>query len=160
MHSFKGHSQKGCISYSGIDSETGQLVYITEWNIKYAQLESKCPINCTNESNKCGGHTTEEIIAGIERELSNLSQIKHKNLVAYEAVVCLRRKEGVIVYLVQDFVLGASVNSISNSMGWSYSGVSVIAKGILDALIYLHNKGISHSNIDEYSVFMDNSGMN
>lgn len=155
----KGHSQKGCISFSGIDSETGQLLYITEWNIKYAQLESKCPIYCKNESNKCGAHTTEEIITCIERELSQLSQIKHKNLVSYEAVVCLRRKESVIVYLVQDFVLGTSVNSISNSLGWSYSGVGIIAKGILDGLIYLHNKGISHSNIDGFSVFLDNSGI-
>lgn len=78
---------------------------------------------------------------------------------SYEAVVCLRRKESVIVYLVQDFVLGTSVNSISNSLGWSYSGVGIIAKGILDALIYLHNKGISHSNIDGFSVFLDNSGI-
>lgn len=87
-----------------------------------------------------------------------LSQIRHKNLVSYEAVLCLRRKEGVIIYLVQDFVIGTSVNSISNSLGWSYSGVSIVAKGILDALIYLHNKGISHSNIDDCSVLMDNAG--
>lgn len=88
----------------------------------------------------------------------HLSQIRHKNLVAYEAVLCLRRKEGIIIYLLQDFIHGTSVNSITNSLGWSCSGVSIIAKGIIDALIYLHNKGISHSNIDECSVFVDNSG--
>lgn len=91
--------------------------------------------------------------------MANLTQIKHKNLVSYEAVSCLRRKEAVIVYLLQDFVLGMSVNSISNSLGWSYAGVSIIAKGVLDALTYLHNRGISHSNLDDCSVFMDNSGI-
>uniref|UniRef100_A0A1B0GPF6 Uncharacterized protein n=1 Tax=Phlebotomus papatasi TaxID=29031 RepID=A0A1B0GPF6_PHLPP len=36
-----GHSQKGCVAYSGIDLETGQLLYITEWNIKYSMIEAK-----------------------------------------------------------------------------------------------------------------------
>lgn len=154
-----GHSQNGSIAYSGIDSETGQLLYITEWNIKYGQLESKCTINCKMEPSKCNGHSIEEIINCIDREVAYLSQIRHKNLVTYEAISCLRRKDGLVIYLVQDFVLGTSVNSISTSLGWSYTGVSIIAKGILDALIYLHNKGISHSNIDDCSVFMDNSGL-
>lgn len=155
-----GHSQNGSIAYSGIDFETGRLLYLTEWNIKYAQFESKCTINCKNERSRCNGHTLDEIITSIERDVMYFSQqIQHKNLVNYEAVSCLRRKEGVVIWLVQDFVLGTSVNSISNSMGWSYSGVSIIAKGILDSLIYLHNKGISHSNIDDCSIFMDNSGM-
>lgn len=155
-----GHSQNGSIAYSGIDFETGRLLYLTEWNIKYAQFESKCTINCKNEPSRCNGHTLDEIITSIEREVMYFSQqIQHKNLINYEAVSCLRRKEGVVIWLVQDFVLGTSVNSVSNSMGWSYSGVSIIAKGVLDSLIYLHNKGISHSNIDDCSVFMDNSGM-
>lgn len=121
-------------------------------------MESKCTLNCKNEATKCTGHSIDEIISCIEREVTDLTHIRHKNLVSYEAILCLRRKEGVVIYLVQDFVLGTSVNNISNSLGWLYSGVSIIAKGILDALIYLHNKGISHSNIDDCSVFMDNSG--
>lgn len=156
-----GHSQKGCITYSGIDLETGQLLYITEWNVKYSQLESKCTIkSCKHEPNKCNGHGVDEIISSIEREVAHLSQqIRHKNLIRYEAALCMRRKDGLIIYLLQDFLHGTSVNCISNSLGWSYSGVSIIAKGILEALIFLHNKGISHSNLDDCSVFMDNAGI-
>lgn len=154
-----GHSQDGCISYSGIDSEKGQLLYITEWSFKYSQLESKCTVNCKNDSNKCNGHSVDEIITGIETEIMHLAQIRHKNLVTYEGVVCLKRKEGVIIYLMQEFVHGTSVNCITNSLGWSNSGVSIVAKGIIEALIYLHNNGISHSNIDAGSVFMDNLGV-
>lgn len=33
------HSQKGCVAFSGIDLETGNLVYITEWNLKYSHLQ-------------------------------------------------------------------------------------------------------------------------
>lgn len=154
-----GHSHKGCVAYSGIDSETGQLLYITEWTLKYAQLETKCTMNCQYESDKCSGHSIEEIIQCIEKQVNQLSQLRHRNLVAYECVLCMRKKEGVLVYLAQDFVLGTSVNSISRSLGWSYAGCSIIARGILDSLIFLHNKGVSHSNLDDCSVFMDNSSI-
>lgn len=87
-----------------------------------------------------------------------MSQMRHKNLVALEAVLCQRRKEGVSVYILQDFIHGTSVNAISNSLGWTHAGVSIIAKGVLEALIYLHNCGISHSHLDDSTVFMDNMG--
>lgn len=35
------HSDKGCIAFSGIDLESGQLFYITEWFLKYSTIESK-----------------------------------------------------------------------------------------------------------------------
>lgn len=154
-----GHSQKGCVAYSGIDSETGQLLYITEWTLKYSQLETKCTMNCQNESGKCGGHSIEEIILCIEKQVNQLSQLRHKNLIAYECVLCMRKKEGVLVYLAQDFLLGTSVNSISRSLGWSYAGCSTIARGVLESMIFLHNKGVSHSNLDDCSVFMDNASI-
>lgn len=152
-----GHSHKGCIAFSGIDSETGQLLYITEWNIRYSHLETKCTINCSDLGH-CNGHSVDEIVQSIEKQVLHLSQLQHKNLISYECVLCMKKKEGIIVYLVQDFVLGTSINSISGSLGWSNTGVSIITKGILEALIFLHNKGVSHSNLDDSSVFMDNSG--
>lgn len=154
-----GHSNKGFIAYTGIDSETGQLLYITEWTLKYSQLDTKCTINCQFEHGKCGGHRVEEIVECIEKLVSQLAQLRHRNLVAYECVLCMRKKEGVLVYLVQDFVLGTSVNSISRSLGWSYNGCSFMARGILDALLYLHNKGVSHNNLDDFSVILDNSSV-
>lgn len=134
------------------------MLYITEWTIRYAQLESKCTINCHGERGRCGGHTIDEIVQCIEKQISYLSQLKHKNLISYECVNCMRRKEGLIVFVAQDFVLGTSLNSISSTLGWSYSGLSTITRGILEALIFLHNEGVSHSNLDDCSVFMDNSG--
>lgn len=123
-------------------------------------MESKCTINCQYESGKCSvNHSIEEILHCIEKQINHLSQLKHKNVISYECVLCMRKKEGIILYMVQDFVLGTSINSISGSLGWSYAGVSIIAKGILEALKFLHNKGVSHSNLDDCSVFMDNSGM-
>ncbi|XP_037027743.1 eIF-2-alpha kinase GCN2 isoform X2 [Bradysia coprophila] len=155
-----GHSQKGCVAFSGIDLESGQLLYITEWNIKYSQLESKCIANCnrTTSDQKCNGHTVDEIIQSIEKQVTNLESLVHKNLIAYECVLCMKKKEGVVLYLVQDFVLGTSICSISGSLGWCPEGASIVAKGALDALIFLHNNGVSHRNLYDCTVFMDNSG--
>lgn len=182
---FKGHSQKGCIAYTGIDMDTGQLLYITEWNIKYSQIEQYpcngvgkgcccywCPMTTTtttnDSSNSCTGtHHVDDVIAAIERHVSNLSQLHHRNLIQYECVLCIKRKEGLIVYLVQDFVLGMSLSNISSSSsssllgggGWSMDGVRNVAKSILEALIYLHNKGVSHNYLRDSNVFLDNMGI-
>lgn len=147
--------------------DTGQLLYITEWNVKYAQIEQH---HCSNvgkccwfaaDSNSCtGNHCVDDVITSIERQVSNLSQLYHKNLVQYECVLCIKRKEGLVIYLVQDFVLGTSLLSISSSsLGWCVDGVRGVAKGILDALVFLHNKGVSHSLLLDSNVFMDNMGM-
>lgn len=140
--------------------ESGQLLYITEWNIKYSQLESKCIANCNRSASdqKCNGHTVDEIIQSIEKQVTNLESLVHKNLIAYECVLCMKKKEGVVLYLVQDFVLGTSICSISGSLGWCPEGASIVAKGVLDALIFLHNNGVSHRNLYDCTVFMDNSG--
>lgn len=155
-----GHSAKGCIAFSGIDLESGQLLYLTEWHIKYTQIESKCFASCKrNNESKCNDHSVDEIISNIEKQVSNLSQVRHKNLINYECVLCLKKKDGIIVYLVQDFVFGPSVCSISSQLGWCAEGASMVAKGALDALIFLHNKGVSHSLLSESTVFMDNCGL-
>lgn len=140
--------------------ESGQLLYITEWSIKYSQLESKCIANCnrTASDQKCSGHTVDEIIQSIEKQVTSLESLVHKNLIAYECVLCMKKKEGLVLYLVQDFVLGTSICSISGSLGWCPEGAAIVAKGVLDALIFLHNNGVSHRNLYDCTVFMDNSG--
>ncbi|XP_030371378.1 eIF-2-alpha kinase GCN2 isoform X2 [Scaptodrosophila lebanonensis] len=158
-----GHSQRGCIAYTGIDINSGQLLYITEWNIKYSQLEQPCgsggKCHWQNTDPKCAGnHRVDELIASIEKQVAVLAQLQHKNLIQYECVLCIKRKEGLLVYLVQDFLLGTSVFSISSSLGWCMDGARMVARGVLDALVFLHNKGVSHSHLLDSTVFMDNAG--
>jgi eukaryotic translation initiation factor 2-alpha kinase 4 len=62
------------------------------------------------------------------------------------------------VLLFQEFLLGISLFSISGGLGWYPEGASMAAKGVLDALIFLHNNGISHGNLLDSTVFMDNFG--
>lgn len=90
--------------------------------------------------------------------MANLSQLRHKNLISYECVLCMKKKEGVLVYLVQDFVLGTSICTISGTLGWCAEGASMVAKGVLDAMIFLHNNSVFHNHLLDTTVFMDNTG--
>lgn len=50
-----GHSQKGCLAFSGVDLETGQLLYITEWMIRYDELDRQCQANCNSTTTTMTG---------------------------------------------------------------------------------------------------------
>jgi eukaryotic translation initiation factor 2-alpha kinase 4 len=141
-----GHSQKGCINFCGIDLSSGKLVYITEWSIKVSQIESH---NLTADS----------FIDMVEKKVADLSKLRHKHIIGYECVCCIKKKDQVQVFLVQEFLLGISIISISGGLGWSSEGASIVAKGVLEALIFLHNNGVSHGNLLDSTVFMDSAGI-
>ena len=108
---------------------------------------------------KCKGHSVDEILQYIENQVTQLSLLNQKNLNTYECCLSLKKKEGVLLYVVQDFLLGTSVASITGSLGWCPEGVCIVAKGVLEALNFLHNKGFAHGNLDDCTVFMDNAGV-
>lgn len=60
-----GHSQKGCVAFSGVDLETGQLLYITEWLLKYDELDKLCQQHCKNGSGdgRCPTHYVDDVIS-------------------------------------------------------------------------------------------------
>lgn len=97
-------------------------------------------------------------LADIEKQVNFLSQLRHKNLINYECCLCMKKKDGILVYLVQDFVLGTSVYSISGTLGWCPEGAGMVAKGILNAIVYLHNNSVFHNQLIDSTVFMDNTG--
>ncbi len=132
-----GHSIKGCINYSGIDFSTGKLYYITEWNIKNALLVSRNIEAC-------------DFVESIEKKVQALVKLKHMNIVSYEGVSCSIKKDHVQVILIQEFILGISVCSLSGScFNWNMESVSSMTKGILEGLIFLHNNGVSHDNLTD-----------
>lgn len=140
-----GHSQKGCINYSGIDLTSGQLYYITEWTVRNSQLETK-------------NLTPDTFIDLIESKINDVTKLRHKHLIYYECVMCAKKKDHLQIFIVQEFLQGISLSSISGGLGWSSESASMVAKSVLDSLIYLHNNGISHGNLLDTSVFMDSNG--
>jgi translation initiation factor 2-alpha kinase 4 len=142
-----GHSIKGCINYSGIDYSTGKLYYITEWTIRNSLLETR-------------NLEVSDFIENIEKKVQMLAKLKHTNIVNYEGVVCNKRKDSVQVILIQEFILGISVCSMSGScFNWNTESISSMTKGILEGLIFLHNNGVSHDNLTDSAVFLDSSGV-
>lgn len=142
-----GHSLKGCINYSGIDYATGKLYYITEWNVKHSSLDAR-------------NLKVSEFIETINYKVQALTKLHHRNIVAYEGVLCNQENDSVQVILIQEFILGISVCSMSGGcFNWNVESVSSMAKGILEGLIFLHNNGISHGNLCDSSVFLDSSGI-
>lgn len=103
-------------------------------------------------------HSIYDTLDYIEKQITMLAQYKHRNIISYECTHFIKKKDGVFIYIVQEFILGTSVGSISSSLGWCPESASIVAKGVLDALIFLHNKGVFHNNLDDCTVFMDNTG--
>lgn len=106
---FVAHSKKGCIAYAAIDYNTGQLCYITEWNIKVGALEKKCPPTC-NGNGCSNAHTVQNFIDYIQNQFDKISKLEHPNVVPYQSIMCQRAAQSVNVILVQDFLFGININ--------------------------------------------------
>lgn len=151
------HSDNWCTTFSGTDRETGKSVYIAEYRIKCDNLKSKCSLICF-EKNACVCHNPDNIIAGLNKQMKHLKQIKHTNLTSYESFLFELDENFLSVYLIQDFTFGCNLKTIAKSSGWTYSGVKLIITSILEALIHLQSNNVQHGNISNTTVFIDNMG--
>lgn len=95
----------------------------------------------------------------IQREVTALSIVRHKNLVTYICSACIKKKEGLLVQIVQEFVLGASIKSLNSVVCFNKDKISSMAKTILEMLVLLHSKGIVHNSFGESNVFIDSQGI-
>lgn len=150
------HIANGGIAYSGIDERSGELLYIIEWKISYNNLSSKCSILCKSG---CVNHNPQNIIAGIEEQLNFLKQIDHKNLIRYETVTWLEDENFLSFYLIREFIRGSSLRNITESAGWTQSGIRKTISTLFEVVAQLHKNMIPHGNINNSSVFIDESGV-
>lgn len=148
MGSCLGHSLKGCINYSGIEYTTGKLFYLTEWKVKHFALEAR-------------NLKVSEFIENLTQKVQMLTKLhRHPNIIRYEGVTFNIEKDNVQVILLQEFVLGISVCSLTGGcFNWNVESVSSMAKNVLEGLIFLHNNGISHGNVNDSSLILDSSGI-
>lgn len=139
-----GHSQKGCVSYSGIDLDSGKMVHITEWLIKHSQIKKK-------------EISEETIIAEVEQKMSNLSKLQHKTLIGYECAMFIKRFNELQIFLVQEFLFGANVKKLTEGLKGNAESVVMITKGVLDSLIFLNSNGFVHGSLSDSTVFIDSA---
>lgn len=131
------HCENGCVIYSAIDLSSGELLFLVEWKFKDILLKNK--------------------ITSIEQEFVYLSKLRHVNLVKYFNM----KSEGFVVYILQEFIVGANCNSLFIKEGISaeVDMVRYIATGVLNALEFLHRNNVVHKSLQDSCVFIDNNGI-
>lgn len=140
------HCDSGCIIYSGLDMHSGELLALTEWKI-----DTKEPHDISHHQNK---------ITSIEQEFIYLSKLRHVNLVKYLNMKCTQDKNQIIIYILQEFILGSNCNSlfIKENIPAEIDMLRYIATGILNALEFLHRNNVVHKALRDSCVFVDKNG--
>lgn len=149
-----GHSTKGSIVYAGVDMITGELLAITEWTLK-----------CTKSKDLDNGETSDlqhsmKQIASIEQELNHLYKLHHSNLVHYLNMKYLQDKDNIIIYTLQEFVVGTTCSFyLTESIPVATDMLRYMALGIVTALECLHENNVVHKDLRDSSVHVDKNGI-
>ncbi|XP_066996679.1 eIF-2-alpha kinase GCN2 [Anabrus simplex] len=153
-----GHSQRGCVVYSGMDMTTGELLAITEWSIK-------CKIPLVK---KVSFHDTEpsdfanymKQVSSIEQELNYLQKLRHPNLIHYLGMKYTQEKDNLIIYILQEFVCGTNLTYyLTENLPVDIDLLRHITRGIVETLAFLHQNNVVHKDLRDSSVFIDHSGL-
>lgn len=89
---FPEHSTSGCVTFTGLDGETGEVVEIGEW------IFQSGPKNDLNSLQKQ--------ISSVEQELIYILKLRHSNLGLYYAMKFQIEDECVVVDLLREFIPG------------------------------------------------------
>lgn len=105
--------------YAGLDTTTGELLAISEWSVKLlpGQGQALSPRIQSTAKKKVESPTHAVVahydlsmclkqIASIEQEMSFLMKLNHANLVHYVNMKYVQENDTLVVYLLQEFVLG------------------------------------------------------
>ncbi|KAH6811597.1 hypothetical protein C2S51_025359 [Perilla frutescens var. frutescens] len=86
------------------------------------------------------------------KEIKSIGKIRHPNLVSVRGW-CFDRQEIIVVY---DFVPNGSLDKWLFGFGvLPWTRRFKVVKDVVEALIYLHSKGLAHKNLKASSVFID-----
>ncbi|CAH1982227.1 unnamed protein product [Acanthoscelides obtectus] len=139
------HSSRNHISFSGIDTESGDLVIVDEWNI---------PVG-----NKDFTYMQRQI-SSIEQEMNYLTRLRHRNLVKYYNIKYYFEGDVLKVFALREFVYGSNCSSLflSPNVKVDLDQLKYIAKGTLIALDYLHRNNVVHKDIRDSCIYLSDSG--
>lgn len=143
---FPAHCDRGFIIYSGLDLTTGDLYAIYEWKI-----DMSIHHELTHYQTK---------ITSIEQEFIYLSKLKHINIVKYINMKSFYEKDHLILYILQEFILGSNCNSlfIKETIPADVDMLRYIVTGVLNALDFLHRNNVVHKDLRDSCVYLDNNG--
>ncbi|KAL6267393.1 hypothetical protein P5V15_000468 [Pogonomyrmex californicus] len=148
-----GHSTKGSVVYAGVDMTTGELLAITEWTLK-------CSIANDSTQETIDIHHAMKQIASLEQELNHLYKLHHPNLVHYLNMKYLQNNNSVMIYVLQEFVVGTTCSFfLMENIPVDVDMLRHLATGVLKALHYLHENNVVHKDLRDTSVYIDHTGV-
>ncbi|XP_046628055.1 eIF-2-alpha kinase GCN2 [Neodiprion virginianus] len=150
-----GHSTKGSVVYVGLDTTSGELLAIAEWSLRCGTTESLPETHEATDLQHCLKQ-----IAVIEQELNHLNKLHHPNLVHYLHMKYIQDKESVVIYVLQEFVVGTTCSFfLTENIPMDVDTLRHLATGVLSALQYLHHNNVVHKDLRETSVHIDSTGV-
>ncbi|XP_056630081.1 eIF-2-alpha kinase GCN2 [Diorhabda sublineata] len=138
------HSSSNHITYSGIDTESGIFVIISEWNF---QIKNR--------------NDLQRQLGSLEQEINYLMKLNHPNLSQYYGIKYEFNDETATVYLLKEFVFGTNCYAlfISRNFRVDIDYLKYIAREILLALDCLHRNNVVHKDIKDSCVYINESGV-
>ncbi|XP_070577673.1 eIF-2-alpha kinase GCN2-like [Ptychodera flava] len=151
-----GQGSSGSRVYVGMDSHSGELVAISEWTLKWKHSKRTSP-NEDSDKEKVAQYM--EQVVSIEQELFNLLKLSHQGLVHYLAIKYAELTDSIKIEILQEYVGGGTLATfIENGVTVQPETLRHYSIDILEALQYLHNKGVVHKDLKASSVFIDSIG--
>ncbi|XP_057339271.1 eIF-2-alpha kinase GCN2-like isoform X3 [Microplitis mediator] len=149
-----GHSVKGSAVYAGVDIVTVEHLAVTEWTLKCSS-----PSDENSESENFNLQQLIKQVGSIEQELNHLKKLYHPNLVHYLDMKYLQNEDSIVVYILQEFVVGTTCSFFrKEKIPVNIDMLRYLATGILSVLEYLHENNITHKDLRDSNIHIDNTG--
>ncbi|WAR18478.1 E2AK4-like protein [Mya arenaria] len=104
-----GHGLHGSTVYAGIDTNTGELVAISEWVLKWRHAAKKAGSSGRVEGDTEGEGYSKQV-ANIEREMFSLLKLNHRNLLHYLAFKYIEEPGKITIYALMEYSGGQNLD--------------------------------------------------
>ncbi|XP_060076346.1 eIF-2-alpha kinase GCN2-like [Ylistrum balloti] len=152
-----GHSHNGSAVYAGIDTQTGDLVAVVEWVLKWHN-SGRHQVTMNKDNDKDISQYTKQVMS-IEQEMNSLIHLHHPNLIHYLSFKYQKEADKITIYVLMEYCTGLSMDTYTKkNQPVAIDLVKHYAEDLLHALEYIHSKDVVHKSLRPSSVFVDHSG--
>ncbi|XP_074662114.1 eIF-2-alpha kinase GCN2-like [Tubulanus polymorphus] len=151
-----GQSTVGVITYTGLDLESGNIVTLDEWVLKWRSGGKKIEID--DEYNKEEAKYLKEV-NNLESEHSSLVRLQHDRLIHYIAMKYIMERGKITILVLKESVGESTLEMhLREEMPVPLELLQYYAREIVEALSYLHDKAVTHKDLKASCIFLDKYG--
>lgn len=134
--------------------DNGIPLHITQWKIDFNELSANGCISSMDRSN------FKEMVHDIRSRVRKLINLPTKeNLVQFKNVHFSKNGSILTVRLAREAVNGISIKALAKTTHWNIQRVRQIANALLECLVNLHKISLTHRNISDTTIFIDENGV-